>query len=43
MVLGDGGVWTWIGLACFMVMLTLFVVVNIRAVGIVGDDTEPSS
>ena len=53
MVLGDGGALTWIGLACFMVMLALFVIVNMCAVGVVGpdesgesdrsDDTEPTS
>ncbi len=42
MVLGDGGAWTWIGLAVFMVMLTLFVIVNLKAVGEVGGDAGDS-
>ena len=45
MVFGDGGGWTWIGLAVFMVMLTLFVIVNVQAVGRVGDsaDSDPEA
>ena len=42
MVVGDGGMWTWIGLAVFMLMLALFVFVNVRAVGDVGDTMEPA-
>ena len=38
-----GGMWTWIGLAVFMLMLALFVFVNVRAVGDVGDTVEPGA
>ena len=41
MALGDGSTWTWLGLAGFLVAMTIFVVVNIKAVVDENDSTEP--
>jgi hypothetical protein len=33
MVVGDGGLWTWLGLAGFGVALLVFTIVNVQAIG----------
>ena len=41
MALGDGALWTWLGLTGFLVALVIFVWVNIKAV--VNDEQADSS
>ena len=40
MVLGDGSMWTWIGLIAFSAALACFVFVHVMAVGSPNEDKE---
>jgi len=42
MVIGDGGLWTWLGLTAFGVALAVFTAVNVLAIG-GGEDNTPFS